>query len=350
MPDRPRVDWRFAALATLAVTCLFTLQNQGHAGAPPFPVAHRRELVAWGIWLALTPLIVVASRRVVLGAGSGAGWLARQLLLGTGFALASLGLSGVLDPVLGAGVGPAGGLGPRFAGELLRYAIIAMAYQTVASYRAAHERETLAARLRAELAEAKLANLEGRLHPHFLFNTLNSIAALVRVDPRAAETMVEQLSDLLRASLTAHPQREVPLDDELKLVEQYLAIQRTRFQDRLTVRLDASADARRGRVPQLLLQPVVENAVRHGIAPRESGGSVAVAARVERDELVMTVEDDGVGIGNAPPGQAGSGLGLASIEARLRHLYGAAQRCRIEPVAPSGTRVVIAVPFRPAPS
>jgi LytS/YehU family sensor histidine kinase len=112
--------------------------------------------------------------------------------------------------------------------------------------------------------------------------------------------------------------------------------------------LEASGAARRGQVPQLILQPLVENAVRHGIGPRESGGSLTVTAAVEHENLVMTVEDDGVGIGNAPAEQAGSGLGLSSVKSRLAHLYGARQRFEVSARSPTGTRVTITMPYRQA--
>jgi len=353
MPERLRIDWPFAIVATLVLTCLITIASMG-SGAPPFGIMHRRQMITWGIWLALTPAIIVTARRRPFGEGTRMRWLGRHLVLGLLFSAASLGLTAGLRALLGDSVHDALGplntasLGPNVAGDLLRYSLIAVSYQAVAYHRAVREREAQAARLRIDLAEARLASLEGRLHPHFLFNTLNAIAALVREDPRAAETMIEQLSELLRASLKANPLREVPLEEELRLTEQYLAIQQVRFQDRLRSTLEASSAARRGRVPQLILQPLVENAVRHGIAPRESGGSLTVSAAVEHETLVMTVEDDGVGIGNAPPEQGGTGLGLNSVKARLAHLYGSQQRFEVRPRSPSGTRVTIALPYRPA--
>ena len=128
------------------------------------------------------------------------------------------------------------------------------------------------------LAQAKLAHVEACLRPHFLFNTLNAITALVREDPRLAEKSIGDLSDLLRASLAADESREVRFDDEIAFTRKYLDLERVRFQDRLQVRIDASDEARRAMVPHLLLQPLVENAVRHGIAPLEAGGTVAVRA------------------------------------------------------------------------
>jgi hypothetical protein len=347
----PRIDWRFAVAATLALTCLFTIQSMGLDGGPPFGLVHRRQLVSWGIWLALTPAIIAIARRRPLGLAGRGAWLGRQIILGLGVAaVATIGGTalriwfGLADraAALSAGV-----LVPSLAGDLLRYALVALTYQAFAYHRAVRERDAVTAQLRVDLAEAKLASLEGRLHPHFLFNTLNSIAALVREDPRAAETMVEQLSELLRASLKAHPLREVPLDEELRLTEQYLAIQSVRFQDRLRATVSATGAARRGQVPQLILQPLVENAVRHGIAPRESGGSLTVTAAVENDRLVVTVEDDGVGVGHAPADQAGSGLGLSSVKARLEHLYGAGGFA-VRPREPSGTTITLTMPYRVA--
>ena len=354
MKDAPRVDWRFAALATLILTCLFTIQSMGTGGAPAFAMLHRRQTITWGIWLALTPAIIATSRRFPFGEGSRARWLWRHVALGGAFAAASAAIATAIRALLGTPVADALGpatpiaLASNFAGDLLRYSLIAVSFQAYAYHRAVRDREALAARLRADLAEARLANLEGRLHPHFLFNTLNTIATLVREDPRAAETMVEQLSDLLRASLRSHPLREVPLDEELLLTEQYLAIQGVRYQQRLRSTLEATSAARLAHVPQLILQPLVENAVRHGIAPREAGGSLTVRAVVEHEMLVMTVEDDGVGIGNVPAGQGGSGLGLNAVRARLAHLYGARQRFEIGPRSPLGTRVTITMPYRPS--
>jgi signal transduction histidine kinase len=347
----PRIDWRFAVGATLALTCLFTIQSMGLDGGPPFGIVHHRQMISWGIWLGLTPAIIAVARRRPLGATGRGAWLGRQVLIGLGFAGVATAASitfrigfGLADraPALSAG-----SIIPSLAGDLLRYALVALAYQAFAYHRAVRERDAIAARLRVDLAEAKLASLEGRLHPHFLFNTLNSIAALVRDDPRAAETMVEQLSELLRASLKAHPLREVPLDEELRLTEQYLAIQSVRFQDRLHTTVTATSAARRGQVPQLILQPLVENAVRHGIAPRESGGSLTVTAAVQNDQLIVTVEDDGVGIGNAPADQAGSGLGLSSVKARLEHLYGAGGFV-VAPRRPTGTTITLTMPYRVA--
>lgn len=317
-----------------------------------FGMLHRRELMTWGIWVLLSPAIIIASRRNQFGQYSVWNWFGRQLLLAFGFALVSALLVATLRVVLASWLHDAAPRTPmdmiaNFAGDILRYTLISVAYQTFAYHRAVREREALETTLRAELAEAKLANMESSLHPHFLFNTLNSIAVLVRRDPRAAETMVEQLSDLLRASLRAHPMREVSLDEELKLLEQYLAIQAVRYQERLRTSISASANVRRARVPQLILQPLVENAIRHGIGPLERRGLVSVTASVNESVITLIVEDDGIGLGNSPSSLAGTGLGVKSAQSRLQHLYGVDQSFDIRAVMPSGTRVVITLPFRP---
>lgn len=354
MKDTSRVDWPFVVAATLVLTCLFTIQSLNADGTVPFGVVHKRQAILWGVWLALTPAVVATARRFPFGEGTRTYWLSRHVLLGALFAGIGTLLVTLFRIWLGVAAGnqstqaQIGAFASSFAGGLLLYSLIAFSYQALAYHRVVRERDALATQLRADLAEARLANMEGRLHPHFLFNTLNSIAALVREDPRAAETMVEQLSDLLRASLNAHPMREVSLQEELQLTEQYLAIQTARFQERLSTSINATTEARRALVPQLLLQPLVENAVRHGIASRESGGSLRVTAAVNRQDLIMTVEDDGVGMGNAPAEQTGSGLGLTSVRSRLAHLYGTRQTFDITDCTPSGTRVTIALPYRVA--
>ena len=159
--------------------------------------------------------------------------------------------------------------------------------------------------------------------------------------------MIGELSDLLRASLSAEPSREIRLDEELAFTQKYLDLERVRFQDRLRVSIDASAEARCALVPHLLLQPLVENAVRHGIAPLEAGGSIAVAAGRQNGTLHVTVRDDGVGI-TATTNAEGRGIGLRGVRAKLLHLYGSGHRLDFTPVTPHGTVVDIEIPYRTA--
>ncbi|HEY9226614.1 MAG TPA: histidine kinase, partial [Gemmatimonadaceae bacterium] len=278
--------------------------------------------------------------------------VAEQILLGMCIAL--------LHAVLLASVRWALGIAPKqswsfvvsayvslnMPGNLLRYCLIAGLYHVIAYQRAIRERDVKEARMAQSLAEAKLANLEARLQPHFLFNALNTIAALIRKDPAAASSMVGQLSDLLRAALSAEVGREVTLSGELQLLDRYMAIQRTRFSDRLRFSVDASSDVLGAYVPQMILQPIVENAVRHGIGPRETAGAVDVHATRHGSMLRLVVRDDGVGFGNAPASLHGNGLGIRSTRARLAHLYGDDFAFDIRVINPAGTVVTIDVPFR----
>jgi len=356
MADAPRVDWRFVAICAAILDLLFTIQ----LWATQFPnlsfeLALARQTVTWVVWLVLAPFVISSARKHPFSETESRGrWLVRQFLTGGAFSIVhsiaaaslrtALGVASannIVDAILTSLVL---GLGANY----LRYALIAMSYHAVVYHRTVRERDAQAARLRVDLAEAKLATLEGRLRPHFLFNTLNAIAALIREDPAAAEQMIGQLSDLLRASLKADPLREVTLSEELRLVDQYLAIQQARFQDRLSATVFASEAAQRAFVPYLILQPLVENAVRHGIAPRESGGQLWIDANQIGDRLVVTIEDDGVGMGNAPPELAGTGVGLGGVKSRLEHLYASDQRLDVEARRPTGTRVRIEIPYRAA--
>ena len=351
----PRVNWRIAITCAVVLTIVFAIQQWlGGNVDIPFSVALERQSVIWFTWLALLPAVIAAARRYPMVGAPRRRWLLRQVGLALVFAAVHSLLVSSIRHLLGINlVGGVieGALNLFFAQpgrNFLTYAFIATAYHAVEYHKAVRDRDLRAVRLEVDLAEAKLASLESRLRPHFLFNTLNTIAALIREDPAAAETMLGQLSDLLRASLRSDPGAEVRLEEELHLVEQYLAIERVRFNDRLTVGLRASGDARRALVPQLILQPVVENAVRHGIAPRESGGSVWVLAERPDGRLRLVVEDDGVGISDGPSTNAGSGIGLGGLRSRLTHLYGADQRVEVAPRLPSGTRVTIEIPYHTA--
>lgn len=209
--------------------------------------------------------------------------------------------------------------------------------------RAAHLR-LRAAQLEASMAEARLQALRMELNPHFLFNTLNAVTTLVRRhDHEAAVHVIGQLGKLLRATLGRGAQQEVPLERELELLGHYLDIERTRFQDRLTVEVAAGPAARPALVPTLLLQPLVENAIRHGIAPVTGPGQVSVRARREGDELVLEVEDTGRGFAEVGGGR--EGIGLSNTRARLEQLYGGAGRLCLANRAGGGARVEVRLPF-----
>ncbi|HEU4629423.1 MAG TPA: histidine kinase [Gemmatimonadaceae bacterium] len=235
--------------------------------------------------------------------------------------------------------------------DVITYWAVLGVVLAVRYYREAQERARGAARLEAQLAQARLQALRMQLHPHFLFNALNSVAMLVREgDARQAVRMIAGLSDLLRQTLDGDGTHEVPLRDEIALLERYLAIERVRFADRLRVRIDVAAEVAEVRVPNLVLQPLVENAIRHGIARRAAAGAIDVVARREDGRLVLEVRDDGPGLGPGfSAGPNGTGVGLANTRARLAQLYGAAGQLSIAARPDGGVVARVVVPLRGAP-
>ncbi len=187
-------------------------------------------------------------------------------------------------------------------------------------YRKYRDRELHALELQKLLAQARLEALQAQLNPHFLFNTLHAISALMHQDVESADRMITRLSDLLRLVLESTDTQEVPLRQEVAFLQRYLEIEQTRFRDRLQVRLSIEADAWDVMVPNLLLQPLVENAIRHGIEPKAKGGEIGISARCEQDRLHLQVRDNGVGLDAHQP--LIEGVGLSNTRARLQHLYG----------------------------
>ncbi|HJP58547.1 MAG TPA: histidine kinase [Gemmatimonadaceae bacterium] len=203
-------------------------------------------------------------------------------------------------------------------------------------------------RVVTRLVQSELDTLKLQLNPHFLFNALNSAIALIASDPPAAERMVSELSDFLRLVLSTSSEQEVPLERELGLLDRYVAIQRVRFQDRLTVNCNIEDGVRGALVPSLILQPLVENAIRHGISPRAGAGYVQVTARRVGDKLAITIIDDGVGVRarRSRERSRGSGLGLTNTTTRLMHLYGEHHEFESGPREEGGYAVRITIPFK----
>ncbi len=229
------------------------------------------------------------------------------------------------------------------AGAIAIYATAWHERLVVAYSRAARERE----RLEMRLTRAQLESLKNQLQPHFLFNALNAITALIPTDARAAQRTVHGLSELLRLSLNSSAENEVRLDRELELLGHYLGIQRLRFQDRLTVQMAIDPGVRRAFVPNLLLQPLVENAIRHGIGPRAAGGSIDISVTRHDDVLRLRVADDGVGARlDRQRRLAREGVGLGNTRARLQHLYGDRHRLAVSAAPGSGFAVEIDLPYR----
>lgn len=232
---------------------------------------------------------------------------------------------------------------------LLYWAILAIDYG-VRHYGKLRERELRASQLEAQLSEARLQALKTQLQPHFLFNALHTVGQLVRTGQHGtAVEVVGGLGDLLRRVLDGTSTQEVPLKQELEFVRSYLDIEQIRFRHRLRVVVDAAPETLDARVPHLILQPLVENAIHHGIAPRATGGSLVISARRIDGDLHLTVRDDGSGLaerGAEATRGAGVGVGLANTSARLRQLYGPAASFEVVNVADGGVAARVVLPFQ----
>jgi two-component system, LytTR family, sensor kinase len=252
-----------------------------------------------------------------------------------------------LTAVIGANVSPldegAKTLLLAVAGAVAVYATAWQETLIVEFARASRDRE----RLEARLARAQLESLKHQLQPHFLFNALNAITALIPSDARAAQRSVQGLGALLRVSLEDSAEHEVRLGRELELLGHYLDIQHIRFQDRLAVEVTVEPDIVGALMPNLLLQPLVENAIRHGIGPRAAGGSIQVVVARDGSKLRLRVSDDGVGARLGPAGALDrEGIGLGNTRARLIHLYGAQQSMVVTTAPGAGFIVEIEIPYR----
>ncbi|HTD86709.1 MAG TPA: histidine kinase [Candidatus Binatia bacterium] len=236
----------------------------------------------------------------------------------------------------------------HFHSNLLVYAAIVLGWHALNYYREWREREIQTAALAAQLAQAQLQALKMQLQPHFLFNTLNSISALNHEDPKAANRMIARLSELLRLSLENDGAQEVALHQELDFLKRYLEIQQVRFGDRLNVRFDVAPQTMDARVPNLLLQPLVENAIQHGIAPFSAPGEIHIQVSQESGFLCLRVADNGPGLSAPKPGRGSDGIGLANTRARLRQLYGAAHRFELRNGAERGALAEVRIPFQTA--
>jgi two-component system, LytTR family, sensor kinase len=234
-----------------------------------------------------------------------------------------------------------------FGWNLVVYAAIAATGSALAYYRESRERERRAIRLEARLAESRLQALRAQLHPHFLFNALNGIAELIHEDPDAAERMVLGLAGLLRALLKGAGSQEIPLLQELDFIRSYLAIEEMRFQDRLAVDWRVDPRALSAPVPSLVLQPLVENALRHGAASRAGACRLVIEARPDGASLRLRVSDDGRGFARDAQGRVAEGLGLANTRGRLAQLYGAEGRLDLADNEGGGARVTVTIPLRP---
>lgn len=316
------------------------------------------EFLYWLIWAAFTPLVLTAAQRWPVSGDTGWKSVARHLglmaivapvqisitylahfALLRAFAVLPVEQSGAWLETRLTGV-----VWGTFTGSLY-YWMIAAVYWAAEFQRLYRAERLQAAQLEASLADARLNALRAQLQPHFLFNTLNAVSVLTVEDPPRAKQMVLRLSELLRASMDVGDDRhEVPLSAELELLQAYLGIQRARFGERLRFRLEIEPSAHAALVPTLLLQPLVENAIRHGLEGSEHGGAITVSARRNGDELVIEVRDDGRGLVTDAAG-AREGVGLANSKERLARLYGDHQYLVLRTHPEGGVVVELVLPF-----
>ncbi len=344
------VVWGAAICYLLLVTALGArLTGAGAAPAPQLV----EQVVLLVLWAAGTPAILWSARRFPLDPGRRVRHVAVHLALAFGFILAI----NLLAPLVrGFLLGELIDLRAVWRHGMLAFirmyhlALIVYAFilgvgHYVQILEARRAEELRAERLRSSLAEARLRALQLQLEPHLLFNALNAVGALVLTDRKAeAFEVIGRLGDLLRAVLAAGPRQEVSLREELDLTQAYLSIEQARLGDRLDASWEISAEAEGARIPPLLLQPLVENAVRHGIARRVEGGHLVVRAERVGERLSLEVRDDGPGA-ESPGSVPGSGVGLENTRQRLEQLYGAEHRLTLER-AGDWTRVVLELPFR----
>lgn len=307
------------------------------------------------IWAALTPLILYLSRRFRIERGR-----FRNLLI---HLVASLGFSFIQLAAYISAVSIGDPLSQPFANvfqefivtglhfNLLTYWALVTLSHAADYYRKYRERELSASQLKAQLANAQLSALRMQLHPHFLFNTLNAIAVLVRKSSnKEAINMLSGLSDLLRHSLENIDTQEVTLKEELEFLELYLEIEQVRFNDRLRVQIEVEQETLAALVPTLILQPLVENALRHGIGRRSAAGVLEISARRENGRLRLQVRDDGPGLAANGSKFAGSQIGITNTRERLRQLYGEAQTFELCNAIGGGAVATLEVPFREQPN
>lgn len=346
--------WIFVSIAWTgpAILAAFEAYMQSRLGNRP-PIGLRNLLWEGGDWLLyglLTPAVFVVARRFPLGRGRTLAHLPVHILASVVLCAAWAGMGLLLQWALfpAQGAPPLrGSLGWFFTslpfGVAVYFAVLGVEH-AVRHFLEARERETQAARLSAQLAEARLGALRMQLQPHFLFNALNALSVVIRDhDTQTADRMIEQLGQLLRRVTRQHSGEEVPLSEELDFVRQYLALEEVRFSDRLVPVISCERGVENAAVPEFILQPLVENAIRHGLARRSEATRVEVTAHRDGQLLVLSVADDGPG---PDPRHDGGGIGLANARARLQTLYGTRGSLVLGAREGGGALATVALPYR----
>lgn len=335
----------------------FAVQRYAERAYAGRPTSWARVLTAWAVcaylWAALTPLVLWLARRFPFGRKR---WLQPLLIhVAAGVVISTVHLAVyllALQFLLGEEertFASLSSLRHMVVAELhfnfLLYAVIVGLSHALNHYRQKRERELAAAQFEAELAQARLDALRLQLQPHFLFNTLNSISVLMLRDVKRARQTLSRLSELLRALLKHSETHEVTLREELEFLENYLKIERTRFPDRLEIKIEVDPVTLDARVPSLILQPVVENAIKHGIAPRAEAGRIEIRAERLDGAVRLQVRDDGPGLPDNAEAMAAGRVGLSNTKARLERMYGEGYSLELGEAPGGGTIVNISIPF-----
>ena len=311
------------------------------------------ELLYAACWALLTPLIFFLTGRFPIGRGRLVRRAGLHLVLSVCVSLVQRTLYGMtfdLYRVLF--------LGGTFSWErfsanllsfvdygMLLYWLLLLIGHAVESARTLREKELRASQLETQLSRAQLQALKMQLHPHFLFNTLNAISVLIKKDPDAARATVARLSDLLRIALEGGTSHEVTLASEMRFLTRYLEIEKTRFGDRLSASFDVAPQIRGAYIPGMILQPLVENAIKHGVAKRRGSSSIVVAARKEHDILCLSVWNEGPRMASPKGNTVTEGVGLANTRSRLRQLYGDSANLSVRNRDRGGVIAEITLPF-----
>jgi two-component system LytT family sensor kinase len=345
-----------AAVIWTAIGCVFALPNL--LVMMPHGVQWERLLlgsfVQWWAWGLLAPVIVSVDLRLPFSQKQIVPRIAAHLFLAPIFTAAYLYLEAALAALVGwvrwsYVINPQllpNALRGMFLWSVLVYCLIVGVFQAKIYYQRYLSGELRMERLERSFSQARLNALRMQLDPHFLFNALNTISAQVEREPRLARQMIEHLGDLLRLSLENKDRQEVPLIEEMAFLEHYLAIQRIRFGDRLRFATEIAPEVKYAMVPCLVVQPLVENAIRHGLSSRATGGTVIVSAQQVEEKLEIRVADDGVGLPAGWTLESSTGLGLAVTRDRVRGLHpNGGGRFAVRRLRP-GTEAVITIPLR----
>lgn len=349
------VIWATWTLFGLFFTSQFALQNQLSRNPVPFWQILSWQMVSGYVWFALSPLILRLAEKYPFEAGKWRKSLPVHLIAGVFLAFFQQAVDAFLLTRLGY---PPNRQFANFF-EAYKYFIFINLHLSIliywgvvgiksafSYYQKYRERELETSRLEARLAQSRLQVLKMQLHPHFLFNTLNAISELIYKDREAAERMLGDLSDLLRLSFENLEVQEISLKQELEFLRKYLEIEQMRFQNRLRVEIEIAPDTLDAGVPNMILQPLVENAIKHGIAPRSSGGVIEIGATRNNGSLELTVADDGIGVPFNDVENLSEGVGLSNTRRRLKHLYGEKHKFALKTVETKGLRVNLTIPFR----